>query len=599
MGNLIFSNLLEMSLISSVVILAVLVIRMFLKKAPKILSYVLWLVVLFRLLCPVSFESPVAVVPVETVSQMVTPVENATAPLPVEVEATYTHQAAPETQSSVTPWRDYSCTIWLLGIGVILLYSGITHRKLVKKLKISQKLWREVRIADHISTPFVLGLFRPIIYLPSHVENKEQRYILAHERHHISRLDHITRFLAFVALTIHWFNPLVWLAFFLSAKDMELSCDEAVMGKMTHDIRADYATSILRFATGKPFVTALGFGESDTKTRVRNVLSYKKPAFWVVLVGAISVLCLVTVLSANPEIQESIPSLETILPQSPEQSPTEMKPSAPQEPSVVMETQEGMKKDYYNILLLGTDESGARSDTMMVARIDGQAHSVALMSVPRDTLIYTDLSIPKINGLYGAEGIDGVKEQLTSILGFPVHGYIEVNLSGFIQLVDALGGVEFDVPVDMHYADPNQDLYIDLQAGLQQLDGQSAMEMVRYRSYATADIGRTAVQQEFLKTLASRCLQERDLSNIIEMAKAVLGNVETDLTISQIASLLTTAVECDFSNLYTVTLPGQAVTVDSAICYGLDKSQVLEIVNAQFNPYLEDISSEALEIRES
>ncbi len=181
--------------------------------------------------------------------------------------------------------------IWLIGIAIMLIFSITSLIKLKQKLIGATPLTKGIYIADHIDSPFVLGLIKPKIYLPSNLTQTEQEFIISHEQTHIKRLDHITRILAFIALSMHWFNPLVWLAFMLSAKDMEISCDEAVIKKMNTKLRADYSEALLKFATTKKLIAAtpLAFGEGDTKGRVKNVLKYKKPMIW------LSAICLVLV----------------------------------------------------------------------------------------------------------------------------------------------------------------------------------------------------------------------------------------------------------------------------------------------------------------
>jgi len=160
-----------------------------------------------------------------------------------------------------------------------------------------------IYLADEIHSPFVMGLFRPKIYLPSEMEEREQSYIILHEQHHIRRLDHIAKALAFAALCIHWFNPLVWAAFILSGKDMEMSCDEAVVRKLGPEIRGDYSASLLSLATGKHIMAGmpLDFGEGNTKDRIKNLASWKKPALWVVLVAVIACAALAVCLLTNPK----------------------------------------------------------------------------------------------------------------------------------------------------------------------------------------------------------------------------------------------------------------------------------------------------------
>ena len=182
----------------------------------------------------------------------------------------------------------------------MLLYSGISYLKIRKKVRIAVPLRSNIWIADDIKSPFVIGFLKPKIYLPNNLGEQEQEYIILHEQHHIRRLDHVIKTLAFLALTIHWFNPLVWFAFVLACKDMEMSCDEAVIRKIGENVRADYSASLLTLATGHRIIagTPLAFGEGDTKGRIRNLAKWKKPAIWVLVLTIIICLilgvCLIT-----------------------------------------------------------------------------------------------------------------------------------------------------------------------------------------------------------------------------------------------------------------------------------------------------------------
>lgn len=157
--------------------------------------------------------------------------------------------------------------VWLTGTVAMVIYGVVSLLRLRRRLVGAVPLEKSVYLADHISTPFVLGLFRPKIYLPSALPEGERGYILLHERHHIRRLDHAVKLLAFLALCVHWFNPLVWLMFVLLGRDMEMSCDEAVMKKLGEAVRADYSASLLRLATGRKIIAGapLAFGEGDTR----------------------------------------------------------------------------------------------------------------------------------------------------------------------------------------------------------------------------------------------------------------------------------------------------------------------------------------------
>ncbi len=337
----IFSSVLTMSVSASLVILCVLLVRLLLRRAPRVFSYVLWAVVLLRLLCPVTIESPIAIVPglgetVGTAMQTgISPADDShTAAQPHTDRQTVT-VTAPAAQPSYRPAGDEMLTaaqgttggdatqtgmsnislawilsvLWLsVGVG-IGLYSLVSLLCLRHRLREALRLNQNVYLCDRISTPFVMGIFKPRIYLPAGLGTLERSYIIRHEQHHIRRLDHITKLFAFIALCIHWFNPLVWLAFVLAVRDMEMSCDEAVMRVSGDDIRADYSLSLLALSGGKRVFapTPLAFGESDTKIRIKNIVRYKKPAAIVVVCAALVVVAACGVLGGTRAVNDEIP----------------------------------------------------------------------------------------------------------------------------------------------------------------------------------------------------------------------------------------------------------------------------------------------------
>ena len=316
----IFSQILNMSMTGSVVILLVMLARLILKRSPKIFSYALWSVVLFRLLCPVAFTAPISVLDVVEPEQKET--SNNTS-IVTYIPATVNTQAdfimvqpeeqqvqvesvtEPEEQLQMTPMHAVAL-VWSAGMAGMMLYSVVQYLGLRRRLVGSVQLKGNIYLADHIDTAFVVGLVQPRIYLPSGVPHKERYFILAHEQHHIRRGDHIIKLLAYLALCIHWFNPLVWLAFVLAGKDMEMSCDEAVIKRLGPDIRADYSASLLRLATHKKILSGmpLAFGEGDTKGRVLNMAKWKKPAKWVVAICMVLCLSIIVICALNPETTE-------------------------------------------------------------------------------------------------------------------------------------------------------------------------------------------------------------------------------------------------------------------------------------------------------
>lgn len=287
-------------------------------------------------------------------------------------------------------------------------------------------------------------------------------------------------------------------------------------------------------------------------------------------------------------------------------NPSQNKPSGSQQDDTLdnidMEAPLSQKDGVYNILIVGTDDGGVRTDTIMIAHLDTNTHTTALMSVPRDTLIYGDYSVPKITAVYGnagqgEKGIQALEDKLESVVGFRVDGYVIVDLAAFRETVDLVGGVEFDVPQDMYYTDASQDLYIDLKAGVQVLDGAHAEQLVRYRKYDMADIQRTAVQQDFLRALAKQCLSIATASKISDLADVFYTYVKTDLTVGNMVYFGIELMECNFDAMKTYTLPGEGIMIEGGAYYQLYESKVVEIVNESFNPYDRDLTVNDINIR--
>lgn len=315
-------KLLNMSLTASVAIVLVILLRLLLKKAPKVISYALWGVVLFRLLCPVSIgsnfsiynlfdapaqESGTITSVIEYVPSNIVYTEYPSVALPVPGISDVINEALPQGREQLVadPLEapmSIAAYVWMIGVLGMVTYSIVSYIRLRRKLSVVVPRRDNIFIADDIKSPFVVGLFRPKIYLPCNLGDKEQEYIILHEQHHIKRLDHVMKALAFLALAIHWFNPLVWVAFILASKDMEMSCDEAVIRKIGGDVRADYSASLLTLATGRRIIagTPLAFGEGNTKGRINNLSKWKKPAVWVVLVAVVACVVLAVCLLTNP-----------------------------------------------------------------------------------------------------------------------------------------------------------------------------------------------------------------------------------------------------------------------------------------------------------
>lgn len=327
----IFIMVLNMSLTAGIVILAVILLRLFLKKAPKIFSHILWAVVLFRLLCPVSFSSALSLFEVlrtpsvrqgqinyipENIGLMSQPKVNL--PVPFIEDAVNSSLPAATVENSANPMQlvvFLGACLWLAGIFIMAAHSIITYRRLQKRLKTAIPEGDNIYRTHDITTPFVCGIFSPRIYLPSALLEQEKKYILLHEQIHLKRKDYIWRLVSYFALCIHWFNPLVWLAFCLSGKDMEMSCDEAVIRILGSGVKKEYSASLLALASGRRIMPGipLAFGEGETGSRIKNVLRYKKPAH--IVIGIIIAVCVpaAVILTANPKVDnKSEENVETV-----------------------------------------------------------------------------------------------------------------------------------------------------------------------------------------------------------------------------------------------------------------------------------------------
>ena len=298
--------------------------------------------------------------------------------------------------------------------------------------------------------------------------------------------------------------------------------------------------------------------------------------------------------AAGPETPE--PSVVPVTPQEeePEKTPEE-------DEDVPAEQPKALRDGVYNILICGTDGDGTRTDTIIIAHLDANNHTVALLSIPRDTPVATgNGGLMKINSVYAGGGADGMQRlaaRLNSLLGFPVDGYVLVDLEAFKKTVDLVGGVDFDVPQDMNYEDASQNLYIHLQKGMQHLNGEQAMGLVRFRKgYASQDIQRTQVQQQFLKALAKQCLSVSSLTKLKEFADIFAEYVTTNLTTGNMVWFGKELLACDFDSMQAYTAEGEGAMINGASYYPLYAGRLLEIVNAAFNPYDAPIASGSLNV---
>ena len=308
MTNL-FLKIFNLSISATWLILAVLALRFLLKKTPKWINVLLWGLVAVRLLCPFSLESALSLIPSrEVVSPQImtdpTPtVHTGSAAVNAVINPVITEVFAPEPAASANPLQiliPVAATIWLLGMVLMGLYTLVSYLRLRHRVRMAIRVKGNIYLSEFVSSPFVLGLLRPRIYLPYHMPEPDRTHVIAHERTHIRRRDHWWKPLGFLLLTLHWFNPFMWLAYLLLCRDIEMACDEKVIQELGVDARADYSQALLHCAVTHRSIAAcpIAFGEVGVKDRVRNVLNYRKPTFWVIftclLITAILSVCFLT-----------------------------------------------------------------------------------------------------------------------------------------------------------------------------------------------------------------------------------------------------------------------------------------------------------------
>ena len=312
-----FVTIVNMSISAGWIVLAVLLLRKLLKKAPKWVNVLLWGIVAIRLVCPFSFESALSLIPS---SQTINP-EIALNPAIIDsgvpiidsvvnpVISNVTITPEPEKELNVFKFiMPYLAGLWLVGIVILLIYTFISYSKLNKKIGTAVLLRDNIYQSEAVVSPFVLGIIKPKIYIPFNMKAQDIEHVISHETAHIKRKDHLWKPLGFLILTFHWFNPLVWIGYILLCRDIELACDEKVIKELNTDQRADYSEALLSCSVNRRLISAcpVAFGEANVKNRVKSVLNYKKPAFWVILVAVILSVVVAVCFLTNPLTHKNV-----------------------------------------------------------------------------------------------------------------------------------------------------------------------------------------------------------------------------------------------------------------------------------------------------
>ena len=312
----IFLKVVNMSVSASWLILVVIALRFLMKKAPKFINCLLWAIVGVRLAVPFSIESVLSLMP----SKEALPEHVLTGPhfrvhtgaslvdKPVNdyLDTHYVEGVSAAAESGRQTMQVLA-VIWIAGMAALLLYALVSFLRMRRSVQVSMQVEKDVWVCDDESSPFILGAFRPRIYLPSELPEEQTPYILAHERAHLARLDHWWKLIGFVLLAVHWFNPLVWAAYALLCRDIELACDEKVIRNMAAEDKQAYSYALLSCSLPRRSFAAgpLAFGEVGVKERIRSVVNYKKPAFWIVVLAAVSCAVVAVCFLTNPKDREA------------------------------------------------------------------------------------------------------------------------------------------------------------------------------------------------------------------------------------------------------------------------------------------------------
>ena len=310
--NELFLKIINMSISASWLVLAVLILRFVLKKAPKWINVLLWGIVAIRLICPFSFESTLSLIPsAETIPLNIG--MDTTPPINSGISA-INNAVNPIISQSNTPMAGASVNllqitigiyeyIWIFGMIALALYTAISYWRLRRKVDTAVRYKDNIFQSENVSFPFVLGIIKPRIYLPFKMNGQYLEHVVAHEQAHVCRKDHWWKPLGFLLLMIHWFNPLMWLAYVLLCRDIELACDEKVIKELGNEQRGDYTQALVACSVNRRMIAAcpLAFGEVSVKERVKSVMNYKKPAFWVIIISVIVCVGVAVCFLTNPK----------------------------------------------------------------------------------------------------------------------------------------------------------------------------------------------------------------------------------------------------------------------------------------------------------
>jgi LCP family protein required for cell wall assembly len=605
-----------------ITVLFLLVNKLFKKALPASWHYHIWFVVIVRLLFPVFITvsvEPAIIDQYKNVLQTETPAN--TTDDTERMTATQIGDARADEQI-ISPSAENTAInmvdrvfqvndlwmIWFVISVVLIAYKFLSYFLYARKLRIHCVLpsQREMNVffkrKGHLNvrrnvaffknkgaqTPIAMGLFNLAIILPDK-EYSDTRldYIVHHELTHIKRRDIGVKWLYEIVKAVHWFNPLVYIAAKNSAFYCEISCDAEVLKDKTTNQRKEYSMTILNLISQAinpktPMCVSMHSGKANLKKRIQYILNNGQSKKNIGLATAIAMIIFAFCACSSVQLQET--------PRSPQQPEPMVNVETPMEKTVDPPIH---AKEKTNILIAGIDDSGefGNADTIIVASFDAATNYISLLSVPRDTYlspseatvsglkqqgieIPPDIKLGQLTAYAQTDGMESLQKEISNTLGIPIDYYIKMDSPAFKKIVDAAGGVNMTIPEGgLYYIDPMQDLEISLDEGLQHLDGEKAMMLVRYRhTYKQGDLDRIGVQQQFLQAIYSKIMNG---DNLIEKSTTFLSvlieNTETNLTLNDIASYLRYIPKMSADSMQTFQLPLGTEEINSILYVVFDK----------------------------
>lgn len=633
-----FMTILRLCLSASIVLAAVLLLRLLFSKirVPKVFSLCLWALVGLRLLIPAFPSSSVSLVPqpvgsgqvVERVAQLTVeetrtvreeepvyqeiirrspqiPVQRETAGQRYVVVSTKTLEAPKTVRTSILPVLAWS---WLGGTVLMLGYMLLSFLKLRFKVRASIRQAENIYRCDELESPFILGLTRPRIYLPSDLDPADEAYVLAHERAHLKRLDHIWKPLGFFLLSLYWFNPLFWLGYVLLCRDIEGACDEKVVKTETADYRKSYSRALVNCSMSRRLISAcpLAFGETGVPGRIKSVLQYKKPAFRMLLaallIGAITAGCALTngkestpggseTAGSETAVTTEAQTMETkstkaVGTEPVSTEPEIIAPSNQTESSSESSVTEDQER-YRSVVLFGVATGDNRSmlqkvqgDTCVIISIDKESGGISMTGLPRDYLLeHASGELCKLTDAYARYGAEQVMADLNRNLDLQITDYIVLNWTAVADVVDMLGGIDLWVSKEETLA-MQQYIYETMQATgrnttqdmenvpfVDHLDGVQAVAYARIRHYADDNDFDSFERQSRLRYAIwngmSELVKKSRTDKVQEIVEKASVNIKSNMDMAEILSFCLNATQ--YNSMCHIPFPSERRAIDAGV----------------------------------